>query len=146
MTIKNHITDQFVFFLTNEFSQWYPSEFVSAEGVRFDTAEQYMMHQKALLFGDTETALKILGASTPDACKKLGREVKNFDLDIWNAHAQDIVYQGNFYKFTQNPHLYAVLMETGSREIVEAAHYDPIWGVGLRAGDPLIADKAKLER
>ena len=139
---KNTETDKYVLFLTSEFSQWFPSDFTSKEGQTFHYAEQYMMYQKAMLFGDAETAQKILEAETPDEQKKLGRLVKNFDKDIWDAHAQEIVYQGNYYKFTQNAHLWEVLQKTGRKELVEAAHYDPVWGIGLKADDPLAADKA----
>lgn len=139
---KNKETKDYVLFLTSEFSQWFPSDFVSKEGQKFNSAEQYMMYSKAKLFGDDETAEKILVAETPDQQKKLGRLVKNFDKDVWDAHAQEIVYQGNYYKFTQNPHLWNVLERTTGKELVEAAHYDPIWGIGLKADDPLAADKA----
>lgn len=138
----NTETGKYVLFLTSEFSQWYPSDFVSKEGQTFHYAEQYMMYQKAMLFGDAETAEKILKAETPDEQKQLGRLVKNFDKEIWDQHARDIVYQGNYYKFTQNPHLWNVLERTGKKELVEAAHYDPVWGIGLKADDPLAADKA----
>ncbi|MEZ0224082.1 MAG: NADAR family protein [Alphaproteobacteria bacterium] len=140
---KNLETPNMVLFLSSEFSQWYPSDFVSKEGLKFTYAEQYMMHAKAMLFGDTETAEKILAASTPDEQKKLGREIRNFDKDVWERHAQEIVYQGNYYKFTQNPHLWQVLEKTAGKQLVEAAHYDAIWGIGLRAEDPEAQDPAK---
>lgn len=139
---KNLDTDEYVLFLTSPFSQWYPSAFTSDSGQAFNCAEQYMMYGKALLFGDSETAAKILKAETPKEQKELGRQIKGFDADVWNAHAREIVYQGNHYKFTQNPHLFDVLAATAGKELVEAAHYDPIWGIGLRADDPLAADKA----
>ncbi len=144
--IKNAETDKYVLFLTSEFSQWYPSAFKSDEGLTFHSAEQYMMHRKALMFGDAETAQKIMGV--PDGkegarqCKQLGREVKNFDAAVWDAYAREAVYKGNFYKFTQNAHLYDVLAATKGKELVEAADYDKIWGVGLNADDRLIQDKA----
>ncbi len=139
---KNAETDKYVLFLTSEFSQWFPSDFTDAAGRKFNCAEQYMMFRKAELFGDADSAEKILKATTPDEQKALGRGVKGFDKDIWDAKAQSIVYDGNYLKFTQNPHLFEVLMATKGKELVEAAHYDPIWGIGLRADDPLAADKA----
>jgi ribA/ribD-fused uncharacterized protein len=140
---KNVETPSLVLFLTSEFSQWYPSDFTSKEGKNFNCAEQYMMYSKAMLFGDTETAEKILDAKTPDEQKALGRAVKNFDKDVWDQHACEIIYQGNYYKFTQNPHLWQALDATSSKQLVEAAHYDPIWGIGLRADDPDAQDPAK---
>lgn len=140
---KNLETPSLVLFLTSEFSQWYPSDFTSDDGKKFNCAEQYMMYAKAMLFGDTETAGKILEAQTPREQKELGRAVKNFDKDVWDQHARDIIYQGNYYKFTQNPHLWHVMEATEGKQLVEAAHYDPIWGIGLRADDPAAQDPAQ---
>lgn len=40
-------------------SNWYLSEF-ECDGIRFSSMEQYMMYQKAICFGDTKIAEKIL--------------------------------------------------------------------------------------
>ena len=37
----------------------------------------------------------------------------------------------------------AALLETGERTMVEASPIDRIWGVGLRADDPRIHDRAQ---
>ena len=140
---KNVETPELVLFLTSEFSQWYPSDFTSKEGVTFNCCEQFMMYSKAMLFGDTETAQKILKAETPREQKELGRGVKNFDKEVWEQHARDIVYEGNYYKFTQNPALWRALSDTGNKRLVEAADYDQVWGIGLRADDPDAQDPAK---
>ena len=55
MTIN---TSEYVFFWrTNdaygELSQWFYSPFV-VDGMKFTTAEQYMIYKKAQLFGDSE--------------------------------------------------------------------------------------------
>ena len=139
---KNTENDAYVFFLTTEFSQWYPSAFTCKDGHTYQYAEQYMMYQKAVLFGDMAIAAEILKAETPDEQKALGRKVANFDREVWDAHAREIVGQGNYYKFTQNPHLFEVLMATGTKQLVEAAHYDPVWGIGLRADDSAAQDPA----
>ena len=65
------------------FSQWYDCRF-SADGIVYNTAEQYMMAQKALLFGDTATHSEIMSASHPKQFKALGRRIQGFDEDIWN--------------------------------------------------------------
>ncbi len=41
------------------FSNWYEAEF-EVDGRRFASVEQYMMYEKARLFGDPETAEKVL--------------------------------------------------------------------------------------
>ncbi len=135
-------TEHYVLFLTNEFSQWHPADFISAEGVLFNCTEQYMMYQKAMLFGDRKTAEAILDAKTPHGQKILGRQVNGFDQQVWEANAKRIVYEGNYYKFTQNPDLFEILKNTGAKLLVEAAPHDPVWGIGLQADDPLALDQA----
>ena len=45
--------EKYVFFWGGVFSQWYKSNF-TLDGITFNTAEQYMMYKKAMLFEDTE--------------------------------------------------------------------------------------------
>ena len=52
------------------FSQWYPSVF-TAGGVTYQSAEQYMMARKALLFEDREMFEAIMAAAHPRQCKAL---------------------------------------------------------------------------
>ena len=125
------MNENYKFFWNGEFSQWYPSKFKDTEGRTFVTAEQYMMYYKAVTFGDTEIAKLIMETDSPMRQKALGRQVRNFDVGLWNAVAKDIVYQGNQYKFTQNSVLLDVLMSTGDKTLVEASPYDKIWGIGL---------------
>ena len=65
-------------------SQWFPCSFV-AEGETYTTAEQYMMAEKAKLFGDKEIRLQILRERDPMASKRLGRKVRNFEKEVWDA-------------------------------------------------------------
>lgn len=123
------ITNKYVLFWDGVFSQWYPSIFV-IDGVTYTSAEQYMMQQKALLFGDTETAEKIMAEHDQYKQKMLGREVKNFNDTIWKKNCFSIVYKGNLAKFTQNEDIKQFLIETGDRIIVEASSEDFIWGIG----------------
>ena len=113
-------------------SQWFPSEFVDKNGRQFCCCEQYMMANKAELFGDSENLQKILASRNPDEIKTLGREVKNFDQDVWDKNCQEIVFQGNLYKFSQNEKLKNYLLsETFDTIFVEASPYDGIWGIKL---------------
>lgn len=124
------MNEQFEFFWSGPFSQWYPSTF-TVNGKTFNCAEQYMMYSKATFFGDHETAYDIMKSNNPKEQKKLGRQVVGFDADAWNAVAQDFVYIGNEAKFSQNKKLYDVLMNTGTKRLVEASPYDAIWGIGM---------------
>ncbi|MBU0656007.1 MAG: NADAR family protein [Gammaproteobacteria bacterium] len=116
-------------------SQWFPATF-ELDDVTYPSAEHYMMAQKARLFGDTQALNAILASPTPDTAKKLGRQVKNFDNDLWSQHCFDYVVQGNIAKFGQNPELKNFLLNTGHQILVEASPLDAIWGIGLAAAHP----------
>lgn len=124
------VTNKYVFFWNGIYSQWYEAP-MTIDGVLYNCCEQYMMHQKALFFGDTETAEKIMLTSHPRDQKKLGREVKNFNKERWDKVNLQIVYKGNYSKFTQNDGLKSALLATGNKILVEASPYDQIWGIGM---------------
>jgi ribA/ribD-fused uncharacterized protein len=121
-------------FYTNCFSQWHPSIF-GVDEIGYSHAEQYMMAEKARLFNDSKTERKIMEAAHPREQKELGREVKNFDREKWDAVARDIVYKGNYHKFRQNPSMLLELGSTRDALLVEASAEDRIWGVGLAQED-----------
>jgi ribA/ribD-fused uncharacterized protein len=115
-------------------SQWWPAEF-TVDGLVFPTAEHFMMHRKALLFGDGETAARILRARHPNEAKTLGREVRGYDDEVWAANRFDVVVAGNLAKFGQHALLGRYLLGTSDRVLVEASPLDRIWGIGLSADD-----------
>jgi ribA/ribD-fused uncharacterized protein len=117
------------------FSQWYPAAFVVA-GDSYATAEHWMMAEKARLFGNDDVRQRIIAAKHPAEAKKLGREVQDFDPQVWDAHKYDLVKTGNYHKFSQHPELHAYLLTTGDRVLVEASPVDAIWGTGLAADHP----------
>ena len=81
-------------------SQWYECRF-TVDSVVYHTAEQYMMSQKALLFGDEDIYQKIMNAGDPGAYKALGRMISGFDEELWKSRRTDIVINGNMAKFSQ---------------------------------------------
>jgi len=126
------------------FSNWYPAKFTDPEtGLVFQNIEQYMMWSKAILFGDENIAATILKNPNPAVCKKMGRQVRNFDPMIWSNKCMHIVTKGCYYKFTQNPNLKQFLLATSNRILVEASPYDRVWGIGYNASDALKVDKVK---
>jgi len=137
MSIIQANQEKYEFFWNGPFSQWFKSIF-TVQGTKYNCAEQYMMHQKALLFGDYEIAKLIMEVGyNPREQKALGRKVRGFDADVWNARAKFLVKKGNHAKFTQNEDLMKELMATGKKIIVEASPYDRIWGIGLNEHDAL---------
>lgn len=131
----------FVFFWqleedNEEFSNFYPCRF-KVEGVMYNCVEQYMMSRKALLFGDAKIFRDILDECDPGKIKALGRQIRGFDSDVWDRCKWEIVYNGNYAKYSQNAGLRNKLIGTGSATLAEASPKDKIWGIGLDCGDPL---------
>jgi ribA/ribD-fused uncharacterized protein len=131
----------YVFFWNGIYSQWYQAP-MTIDGIEYNCCEQYMMHQKALTFGDTDTAKLIMKAEHPKDQKALGRQVKNFDKAKWDTVSIGIVYKGNYAKFSQNDELGDELLATGNKILVEASPYDTIWGIGMGEKEPGINDPA----
>lgn len=123
-------------------SQWFPAAF-EVDGVRYATAEHYMMAQKALLFGDQDAYQRMLLATHPNAVKQIGREVRGFEPARWEANRTAIVVAGNLAKFSQSPPLRDYLLTTGERILVEASPVDAVWGTGLAADHPHAAVPGK---
>ncbi|HLC78076.1 MAG TPA: NADAR family protein [Candidatus Nanoarchaeia archaeon] len=137
MTTKS---EKYTFFWDGVFSQWYPS-FFKLEDRRFNCAEQYMMYQKAITFGDKDSSDRIMDCANPSIQKKMGKLVKGYDEEVWKGIREEIVYTGNYEKFRQNLKLYEELKATKGTVLVEASPYDLIWGVGLAEDDPRILNR-----
>jgi ribA/ribD-fused uncharacterized protein len=116
-------------------SQWYPSRFVSPEGVIYNCAEQWMMEQKALMFNDTNKARQIMATDNPGLQKRLGKRVRNFDEAAWDADCRELVYFGNLLKFSQNAALRYELLSTDTAILAEASEHDSTWGIGMNEVD-----------
>ncbi|XP_052688322.1 uncharacterized protein LOC128166907 isoform X2 [Crassostrea angulata] len=116
------------------FSQWYSCTFTVDEQT-YSSAEQYMMHQKAVLMDDKESAGIILALNEPEEIKRIGRHIKNFNKDVWGKHCLDVVENGNMAKFSQNKKLRDELFSTYPKTLVEASPIDRIWGIGLSEKD-----------
>lgn len=125
-------------------SQWWPAPFSDGERT-YATAEHWMMWHKAMLFGDTEVAGRILAAGHPHRAKSLGRQVRGFDQATWEARRHDIVVAGSVAKFAQHDDLREFLLGTGERVLVEASPLDRVWGIGLAADDPHAEDPARWQ-
>jgi len=112
------------------FSQWFELPFV-VDNTTYQTAEHWMMANKALLFNDMNTHQKIINAKSPGEAKELGRQILGFEEQIWVANRYDIVVNGNIHKFNQHPEFASFLINTKGRILVEASPVDKIWGIGV---------------
>lgn len=134
--------EKFTLFYQGVFSNWQRCSFV-VDGVTYCSTEQYMMAAKARLFKDEVTEKSIMSVTHPLTIKKLGRDVKPFDKNLWNSKARDAVYKGCYAKFQQNPEFLKQLKETAGTTLVEASPTDRIWGIGLGAQNANAHDRSK---
>lgn len=132
-------TDEYFFFYRSKLSQWHMVNFL-VEGVIYCCCEQYMMAKKAVLFNDMEMYLKIMKEKHPRQHQSYGRQVKNFDISVWDSVAKEIVYNGNYARFIQNEDQKNLLLDTKGL-LVEASDIDMKWGCGVALDDPKLLDK-----
>lgn len=136
------VTKTMVLFWSSIFSQWFiRKDLIKENGISYSSAEQYMMHKKALLFDDTEIANLIMETDDVKVIKNLGRKVKGFDNEIWDQHKEPIIINGNYLKFSQNKDLLKKILEHKDKEFVEGSPVDCIYGIGLHWNDELALDK-----
>jgi ribA/ribD-fused uncharacterized protein len=135
------IFNNYHFFYYGYLSNWAFTPFIDTRTcIPYNCSEQYMMQQKALLFNDFESAQTIMRQKHPRQQKNLGRTLKNFDLQVWRTHARQIVYEGCFYKFTQDKNAFDYLMNTMDHYLVEASPTDTVWGIGMAESEDGIQD------
>lgn len=72
-----------------------------------------------------------MATNDPKEQKALGRKVNGFWDGDWNEVREKVVEEGNIAKFMQNGMLKVILLETGSKHLVEASKTDSIWGIGF---------------
>lgn len=133
--------ERFTFFWRGPLSNWHLRSFV-VDDVTYCCVEQFMMAEKARLFGDRIHERAIMASTEPAGHKALGRRVRGFDATAWNREAKGIVLRGSVAKFSQNDDLLDVICATEGTTLVEASPYDTIWGIGLREADPRARNRA----
>jgi len=147
-----NITKTHILFWGEWPSNWYPAEFDAEMMIKgekktlhFFNTEQYFMYVKAIVFGDYDTADKILKTKDPKKAKTLGREVKNYDDKVWNEMRYKVMVDANKLKYSQNEELKKNITNTDLKDkgFVEASPIDGIWGIKLGENDPLADDETK---
>ena len=102
---------------------------------RVEFAEKAIMMCKAAVFGDYDIYDRLIHAYNPRDCKKLGRQVRNFDVDVWDAVVLTVAEEVVFQKFSKVRDLTPLLMRTGDSVIAESTRGDLNWATGANASD-----------
>ena len=94
------------------------------------------MAKKALALRDFEHYILIMNEPDPKRVTELGEAVHNYNGTNWDEYIEEIVYNANYARFSQNSDLKYALLSTGSKMLVEASPNDRVFGIGLAASDP----------
>ena len=123
-------------------SNFFQCEFTH-EDHQYSSVEQYLSYRKAILFDERGLADQCLQTNDPKTQKHKVSKLKKYNFEAWNKHAAEILQPVLMSKFSQNEHLTASLLATGSTEIAEASAYDSLFGIGLSLNSPDAVVKAK---
>ncbi len=113
-------------------SNWHYAPF-TLDDKKFINSEQYFMWSKLQLFDPTNKELEntLLTTINSSIMKNIGRNIKNFNQDIWDKNKYNIMKKALMAKFTQNKELHTLLLKTKTYKLVEASPYDKVWGIGI---------------
>jgi ribA/ribD-fused uncharacterized protein len=125
----------------DEFSNHFECAF-EVDGVQYNSTEQYLFSEKAKFKNKPETFEAIMRNKTARYAKSFGEQIQWSDtVESWRGFAKEKLVVANRAKFTQNPELQRLLLETAPKELVEASPTDTYWGVGLKKTNPKIHNK-----
>ena len=127
-------------------SNFYKAGFIDKDGIKYICSEQYFMYYKCKTFDPNNNILlqDILKAKSGTKIKKYGRQVQNFNEDVWKEKRYNIMLEGLRLKFNQNKDIKEKLIETNTKILYEAAKNDKIWGIGFYDKDAIKKDKTKF--
>ncbi|MBQ7184903.1 MAG: NADAR family protein [Clostridia bacterium] len=138
LRISGRQVDAFFFHKPEEpngyLSNWYKSPF-ELDGVRFSSAEQYIMYRKCVIFGDEASASAVLDTEDTAEQQAIGRKAAGYIDMVWAGMRQQTAFRGLYAKFSQNDDLKKKLLDTGDAWLVECARSDTVWACGIRLDD-----------
>lgn len=113
-----------------------PTPVKGAKAYHFSSVEQVFAFGKAVAMHDKENAKNIYNVKPdfavvhPATFRTLGRNVKNFDADVWTKEADKWMRAGMEAKFRQDPFAKKTLEKVAGFNLMEANPYDRKWGIG----------------
>ena len=101
------------------YSNFHQSLFI-INSQHFHSGEQWVQYQKALTFGDSYVANKILNSKKAIECKHLSYQINGVDNDKWHNEGYEVCYDGIREKFIQSLNLLSMLKSTTPKILAKA--------------------------
>jgi hypothetical protein len=116
-------------------SNHHPCKF-DVDGVSFNSSEQFLMLQKAIVAKDKRAQERIMKAKDAMEALNISKGI-SVNKEDWEKRAPKLFARGLYEKFEQNEHLKKKLISTAPMPIFEASFSDSYWGVkcGLHSQD-----------
>lgn len=114
-----------------EFTNFYMASF-TVNGITYPSSEHYFQAHK--FTPRSREFYHVLSQASPRAAFDAARSMNHLKLPTWVSIKDDIMRQALYHKFTQNPHLAALLRNTGTAHLIEDSPIDPYWGIGTGNG------------
>ena len=95
----------------NPLSNFHPTKFIY-NNIEYHSSEQLIQYQKARQFGDKKLALEILNAKSALECKRLSKDISNYNHEQWKEVARNRCEEGIMAKFMQNVVIRTYLLKT----------------------------------
>lgn len=125
---------KFEIFYDGDFAQFEKSNF-TIKNVNYFCVEHYLLASRAILFNDKEMLEKIMESKSIRQAKIFGKNIRNFNQEVWDKHKLNMSYVSNLCKFQQDEVLKFKLLETENSILVNADVYDDVWGIGKKITD-----------
>ena len=114
------------------------------EHIAYSSSEQAFQHKKARIANDLNMQREIMFNADPVTQKLLGQEIKGLNKEDWNNRKRNIMKDILVSKFTQDPGLRELLLQTGTKKkIAEANARDNYFAIGMPLTHPEVLDSTK---
>ena len=133
--IRNSLHPNTIYFYSVDgkygpFSNFYPCLFVDSQGRSWSSSEHYYQAHK---FEDPESFDMIRNIPTCKECYKTAWKHSHAFRKDWPMIKDQIMMQALVYKYTQNEEFKKLLLETGTKNLVEHSMRDVHYGMGLES-------------
>ena len=103
---------------------------IKHDGCIYNSVEQRFHHIKGIHFREE----MLLSEEDPGKQKQLSKSIANFSNITWDKIKDDVMKCLLMFKFSQHADMKQLLLETGTKCVLEVNHNDQYWSTGLAMG------------